>query len=115
MPTAVASRPSTAVKSQSPERQRLAAMIEKLGFGLIEDLLVIAGQPQFDPRPKRTRVVNFDADDASGAKRSGREYRLRTMAALFRCLDTVRERTFVSIVVKHGLPARLSIREPVEA
>ena len=115
MPTATKSRPSTAVPSPSPERQRLAAMIEKLGFGLIEDLLVIDGQPQFDPKPHRTRVFNFDADDASSAKRSGREYRLRTMAALFRCLDTIRERTFVTIVVKYGLPARLSIKEPVEA
>jgi len=114
MPTAVASRPRTAVSSQSPERQRLANMIEKLGFGLIEDLLVIDGQPQFDPEPKRTRVFNLDADGAPNAKRSGREYRLRTMAALFRCLDTIRGRTIVCIVLKHGLPVRLSVKEPVE-
>ncbi len=114
MSSAVASRPRTAVPSQSPERQRLETIIEKLGFGLIEDLLVIDGQPQFDPEPKRTRVFNLDADGAPNAKRSGREYRLRTMDALFRCLDTIRGRAFVSIVVKHGVPVRLSVKEPVE-
>jgi len=113
MPTAAASRPSTAV--QSPERQRLAAMIEELGFGLIDDLLVIKGEPQSSPKPRLTRVFNFTAEDARPTKRSGREYRLRTMAALFRCLDTIRERTIVSILVKHGLPARLSVKEPAEA
>ena len=115
MPTAAASRPSTAVQSQSPECQRLAAMIGKMGFGLIEDLLVFRGQPQSSPKPRLTRVINFDADDAPDAKRSSREYRLRTMDALFRCLDTIQERTMVSIRVGHGLPVRLSIKEPVEA
>ncbi len=114
MPAAVATRPRTAEKAQSPERQRLEAMIEKMEFGLIDDLLVVDGRPQFDPRPKCTRVFNLDADDARGPKRSGREYRLRTMDALFRCLDTIRGRTFVSIVVKHGVPVRLSVKEPVE-
>ena len=115
MPTAAASRPSTAVQSRSPERQRLAAMIEEMGFGTIDDLLVVRGQPQFTPKPQCTRVFNLTADDAQPTKRSGREYRLRTMDALFRCLDTIQERTIVSIVVKHGLPARLSVKEPVEA
>ena len=93
----------------------MAAMIEELGFGLIEDLLVVRGQPQSSPKPRLTRVFNLDADDAPDARRSGREYRLRTMDALFRCLDTIQERTIVSILVKHGLPARLSVKEPVEA
>ncbi len=115
MPSAVVSRPRTIEKAQSPERQRLAGMIEKLEFGLIERLLVINGQPQFTPAPERTRVVNFDVDDAPNGRQSRREYRLRTMGTLFRCLDTIRGRTFVTIVVRYGLPVRLSIKEQVEA
>ena len=115
MPTAAASRPSTAVQFASLERQRLAAMIEEMGFGLIEDLLVVRGQPQFTPKPRCTRVFNLTAEDTHDAKRSGREYRLRTMDALFRLLDSIQGPAIVSILVKHGLPARLSVKEPVEA
>ena len=103
-----------AVPCPSPERERLAGMIESLGFGLIENLLIVAGQPRIAPKLQLTRVVNFDADDAPDRKRSGREYRVRTMAALFRCLDTIKEPTAVTIVVKHGVPVRLSVKEPVE-
>ena len=111
MPTAVASRPSTAGQSQSPERQRLAAMIEELGFGLIDDLLVIKGEPQSGPKPRRRRVFNLTADDARPAKRSGREYRVRTMGALFRRLDSIRDAAYVSILVQDALPIRLTVTE----
>jgi len=115
MPTAVASRPNPAVQFESPECQRLAAMIGKMGFGLIEDLLVFRGQPQSSPKPRLTRVFNLTAEDTHDAKQSGREYRLRTMDALFRLLDSIQGPAIVSILVKHGLPARLSVKEPVEA
>ena len=115
MPTVVASRPNPAVQFESPECQRLAAMIGKMGFGLIEDLLVVRGQPQFTPKPRCTRVFNLTAEGTQDAKRSGREYRLRTMDALFRRLDSIQEPATISILVKHGLPARLSLKEPVEA
>ena len=115
MPTAVDSRPNPAAQSESPERQQLARMIEELEFGRIDGLLVIQGQPRFSPRPRCTRVFNLTAGDTYDARRSGREYRLRTMRALFRRLDSIRGAAVVSILVQHGLPVRLTVHEPDEA
>jgi len=115
MPTAVDSRPNPAAQSESPERQQLARMVEELGFGRIDGLLVVKGQPRFSPRPRCTRVFNLTAEETHAAKRAGREYRLRTMSALFRHLDSIQEPTIVSIVVQHGLPVRLTVHDPEEA
>jgi len=101
--------------SLSPGRQRLAAMMQELEFGYIDGLRVVTGEPQFSPRPRRRRVVSLTAESAREAKRSSREYQLRTLQALFRRLDSIVGEATVSIVVQHGLPVRLTIDETDEA
>jgi hypothetical protein len=89
-------------------------MIKEMGFGLI-DLLVIDGEPQFSPKPRCRRVFNLIADDARRAKRSGREYRVRTMDALFCRLDSIRGTAHASILVQDALPIRLTVTDPDES
>lgn len=97
----------------SPGRQRLAAMMEELEFGCIDGLRVVSREPQFSPRPRRRRIVNLAAE-ALPAKQSGRAFRLRTLNALFRRLDSITGTAVMSIVVQHSLPVRLTIEEPDE-
>jgi hypothetical protein len=99
----------------SPARQRLAAMMQALEFGCIDGLRVVNGEPQSSPRPRRKRIVNLAADGIPSAKQSGRAFRLRSLDALFRRLDSITGTAMVSIVVQHGLPVRLTIEEPDEA
>ena len=99
----------------SPARQRLATMIHELGFGYLDGLRVVDGEPKFSPRPRRRRVVNLTADDTPASSRSSHDYRLRTMQTLFRRMDSIAGAAIVSIVVQHGLPVRLTIEETDEA
>ncbi len=99
----------------SPARQRLATMIQELEFGHIDGLHVARGEPLFSPRPRRKRVFNLTADDAHTSRLPGRDYRLRTLRALFRRLDAIQEPAIVSILVQDGLPVRLTICDPDEA
>jgi len=96
----------------SRARQRLIAMIEQLGFGHIDGLHVVAGEPQQQPPPRCTRVINLTAEGSAPMKSSPHGDRSRMLRALFRHLETVREAAIVSIVVQHGLPVRLTIHEP---
>jgi len=105
----------TSEPQPSPARQRLAAMIEKLEFGCIDELHLLNGEPQFTPRPRLKRVFNLAANDGSSAKRRGREYRLRTLRALFDRLNSIRGAVVVSILVQHGVPVRLTVYDPEEA
>jgi hypothetical protein len=96
----------------SRARQRLIAMIEQLGFGHIDNLHVIAGEPQQQPPPRCTRVINLTAEGSAPVKSSAHGNRSRTLRALFRHLDAIQGSAIVSIVVQHGLPVRLTIHEP---
>ena len=103
-------------QSKSLSRHQLEGMIEEMGFGLIDRLLIIQGQAQSSPKPRCRRVFKLVPDDEEKSKkRSAREYRVQTMDALFRRLSSIRGPAYASILVQDALPIRLTVTEPDES
>ena len=102
-------------QSKSLDRRQLEGMIEEMGFGLIDRLLVIQGEAQSSPKPRCRRVFKLIPDEPRPKERSGREYRVRTMDALFRRLGSIRGPAYTSILVQDALPIRLTVTDPDES
>jgi hypothetical protein len=93
-------------------RHQLEGMIEQMGFGLIDRLLIIQGQAQSSPKPRCRRVFKLVPDaEQHSTRRSARAYRVQTMETLFRRLESVRGHACASILVQEALPIRLTITE----
>ena len=93
----------------SPARRRLLELMQEVGFGHIENLVVRGGQPMFDPAPRVVYEVKFAAaENSPRPERAGADFRLKTQhLELFEQLDALGEATIEKIEVKHGLPFRL--------
>jgi hypothetical protein len=94
----------------SPARQQLLEIIQSLGFGVIEELTIINGEPCFVPAPKILRDIKIGAAEiAPKADGADRDFALKSrLVELFGHLDRL-DAVKVTIEVKHSSPFRLVV------
>ena len=94
--------------SLTPAQRRIQAIIEALGFGIIQGLVIHEGQPWFDPAPRIVQSIKLDSHpepmhlvDEHGPPK-------QAFVDLFQRLSALGDCT-VDIEIHHGLPFRLVV------
>ncbi len=93
--------------SLNPDQRRTVEIIEALGFGVIERLLILGGSPCFEPEPRLIQTIKLDSERVRQPGRSSPDLTLKKeFESLFEQLGRVDD-GFVDIEVRHMLPSRL--------
>ena len=96
--------------SLNPDQRRTVEIIEALGFGLIERLLIRGGLPWYDPEPRIVQTIKLGPGPERQPGRSDANLTLKKeFESLFEQLHQLRDGA-VDIEVQHSLPFRL-VRE----
>jgi hypothetical protein len=91
-------------------RKRLVEIMQFLGFGRIENLVVRDGDPVLDPLPRLVREIKCGGENGPRPERGGADFLLKAqLVDLFKHLDEMREGIIETLEVKHGLPFRLTV------
>jgi hypothetical protein len=95
-------------------RRCLVELMQEVNFGQIENLLIRAGEPTFDPRPRVVREIKLcAAENGPRPERAAGDFRLKEqLVELFQRLDALGDATIECLEIKHGLPFRLFHVEP---
>jgi hypothetical protein len=93
--------------SLNAAQRRMVEIIETLGFGVIERLLIRGGLPCYEPEPRIVQSVKFDSEVQRQSDRSNPDLTLKKeFETLFDQLNQLRDGT-VDLEVRHNLPWRL--------
>jgi len=97
--------------SLGQDPRRLIALMQRIGFGRIDSLRVVGGQPVFDPPPRVIREVKLGAVRSSLEHDASADFTVKRafvdLLAEFVAVDTAN----VAIEIRHGLPVRLIVEE----
>jgi len=95
-----------------PERSRLVELMQRINFGRIEDLAIIAGQPVLDPLPRRYREIKLKAENGARPESGITDFALKAeVLELFRVLDEVQDGVIETLEIRHGLPFRMTVED----
>lgn len=100
-------------KAHLPEpRRRLLELMQRIGFGRIEQLDIRSGDPVVEPLPPTIREILFGGENGPRPELSMPDYRLKSqVVALFAEFDRLGDGMIDVLVIKYGLPFRMEIRE----
>jgi hypothetical protein len=97
--------------SLSASQSRTVEIIEALGFGIVERLLIRGGLPCFEPEPRIIQSVKLGSEPERQPDRGDGGLTLKKeFERLFVQLSRLRE-GIVDIEVRHGAPFRLLLLE----
>lgn len=93
--------------SLSPGQRRAVEIIEALGFGAIERLLIRGGYPCYEPEPRIVQAIKLDSEPDRQPDRAYPDHTLtKEFESLFDQLSRLGDAT-VDIEIRHSLPVRL--------
>ena|SRR5215472_17758572 len=96
--------------SLNPGQRRTVEIIEALGFGVIEHLLIRSGVPCYEPEPRIIQSIKLNSEPEPQPDCTGPDFTLKKeFESLFDHLARLRE-GIVDIEVRHKTPFRL-VRE----
>jgi hypothetical protein len=96
----------------SLSRQRLIELMQRLGFGLIQNLHIQGGEPIFDGNTKVSRDIRI-GDRSAHRELEGQDFLLRReVVALFALFTENQDGVIELLEIKHGLPFRIVAEEP---
>lgn len=100
--------------SISPARRWLLEQCQYLNFGRIESLVVHGGEPVLQPEPRVVREVKFGGENGPRPELQAADFALKSQVVdLFDLLDELQDGEIELLDVKHGLPFRAIVAEPV--
>ena len=100
--------------SLNPGQRRTVEIIEALGFGVIERLLIRAGLPCYEPEPRIVQTIKFESEPERQPADGDADVTLKKeFESLFDQLNRVRDGV-VDIEVRHSLPFRLVLERRLE-
>ncbi|HMN41204.1 MAG TPA: hypothetical protein PKE29_10190 [Phycisphaerales bacterium] len=92
--------------------RRLVELMQRIGFGRIEQLRVSGGEPTFTPMPRVVREVRLGPEHAGDPVARSADFALKkAVVDLLAELRAIGDGAAVSIEVRHGLPHRLLVQE----
>ena|ERR1035438_1703085 len=90
-----------------PNQRRTVEIIEALGFGVIEDLLIRGGLPRFEPEPRIVQTIKLDSEPERQPEGGDPDCTLKKeFVSLFDQLGQLGDGV-VDIEVRQSLPFRL--------
>lgn len=93
-----------------PKQRRLVRMMQTLGYGRIEGLIVQSGQPVFKPMPKLMQEVRVASQDTSPLPSGGTDYALKAQVRqLLDRLEQMGDGRLEWLEVTNGLPFRFVV------
>jgi hypothetical protein len=100
--------------SLNPGQRRTVEIIEALGFGVVEGLLIRDGSPCFEPEPSVVQAIKLDSTPERSARRINADLTLKV--EFERLFDELRQlhETVVDIEIRHRLPFRLVVKRRFE-
>ena len=102
--------------SLTPNRKRLLELMQRLGFGSIEELYVLDGDPVMDPPPRIVRDIKLGGENGPRPELEVDDFALKKkVIEFFKELDELQNGTVDRIEIRHGLPFRMSIKQLVPA
>jgi len=99
----------------SPARRRLVEGMQDLGFGRYKHLVVVNGDPLFNPAPRR-----YQDRRLTGPNRRRQEVQLadfvlkEQVVHLFEEFDALRNGVIAVLEVRDGLPYNMTLEKPSE-
>ena len=100
--------------SLNPGQRRTVEIIEALGFGVIERLLIRGGLPCYEPEPRIVQSIKLDTEPQPQPDRNRADLTLKKeFESLFDQLSRLGD-AVVDIQVWHSLPARLVVERRCE-
>ena len=102
----------TTKQSLSARQRHLIELLQTIHFGRLENLIVRAGQPIYDPPPRIIREIKFGGENEPRTELNHKDFLLKTQVVeLFRQLEKLGDGTVQSLEIKHGLPFRMIVEE----
>jgi hypothetical protein len=93
--------------SLNPSQRQTVEIVEALGFGAIERLLIRGGLPCYEPEPRIVQTIKLDSETERQPDRGCADLTLkREFESLFEQLSRLRD-GMADIEVRHSLPSRL--------
>lgn len=103
---------SQSKSSLAPPRQRLVELMQRLGYGRIEDLEVRGGEPAFEPAPRVIQEIKIGGENGPRPELARDDFALKSQVTeFFGHLGRLGQGVVKVIEVKHGLPFRLVIED----
>ena len=100
------------LNSLSPARRRLVEAIRELGFGRIEGLIVVGGEPIFEPPPRMVQELRFTRKDSERLWEAENNYALKSQVTEFlERLTSLGNGRIDLITVQNGLPFSLTLEQ----
>jgi hypothetical protein len=91
----------------NPSQRRTVEIIEALGFGAIQRLLIRGGLPCYDPEPRIVQAIKLDSGPDQQPVDDNADLTLKKeFESLFEQLSRLRD-GIVDIEVRHSAPVRL--------
>lgn len=92
--------------------QSLIEMMQRLGFGEIQNLIINNGQPVLEPRPTVIREYKIGSGSGPRSEWELADFVLNApMTDFVETIQRLGEAMIVRIVIKDGLPFRMCIEE----
>ncbi|QEL20712.1 hypothetical protein [Limnoglobus roseus] len=103
-------------QSLSAARRQLVELMQSIGFGRIEYLHVVDGEPALlDPPPAVVREYKFGGENGPRPERGLDAFLLKVQVVeLFQMFDRMGTGVVLALDVKHGLPFRAAVPGAVE-
>lgn len=102
---------SSAISSHSltAGRAQLVALMQQIGHGRIENLILHGGEPVFRPSPQVIRDFKFASDPSLSTKWSKGSPLKAQVIDMFSTFSEIGDGIVQVLEVKHGLPFRMSV------
>ena len=100
----------------SDGRRRLLRLMQDINFGAIEELEIRGGEPMFNPPPRVVREIKFGGENGPRPEAGSPDFALKSsVAELMHSLTQIGDGTIERLEVKHGVPFRMKVEEPMRA
>lgn len=97
----------------NPSREQLVRLMQRIGFGRVENLLVRSGDPVLEGHRVKTEI-RLPGQNGPRPEVDLEDFVLRSeVLEMFARLDQLRDGVVESIQVKHGLPFLITVDGPL--
>jgi hypothetical protein len=94
----------------SPSRQALVRLFQVLNFGQLLNLIVLDGEPIFDPEPIAVVDLKLDSDESARPEIELIDFEVRAeVYRFFYHLDKIKSGRIQKIEIRSGIPFRISM------
>lgn len=98
--------------SLTPSQQKLLTEMQRINYGRIEGLVVRAGQPVLEPRPRIIREIKFGGENGPRAESAKADFALKAQVRdLLDQLEALGDGVVPCIEIQRGLPFRMTLEE----